>query len=1677
MATSLARQLAQIRAHSTNALDLKAQKKAHTKSLLFDASHAATQDFNSLFQICYEGWQELCGLDERFSSFSVNLFSEQSKQEDRTEMTATQNSDLDRVLEDFMGLVGGRLLLKPALKAVEWLVRRFSVLAILPEHRPVAFKFLQPYIQSSTSPPRHAIVHTAAHNQELFSLLNTHTMRVCRRGQQYPALLSFWSSTASEALSIMLDQSRFSRLELQKQNQEDLLRRIMPILAEGLAMPYAPDLRIGCYMIVIILGSKSNLSEELLATLMDMVVQRWDDVNHAGLICLAVLSRQNQTFKLPKKTFEALIALENLTDDLVLLKSNYQVEKVVLCLILGSLKRLGKAGDANRIRFVRVLLEADLMQLSFVAAALAPMLRLSEGTSPHGRPEDGFNTQSALADLILCLSESQAVGSVIRVALENMDYGKEQSGFKTLQSVNVSENELKPPKADIEMHDADDSSTTTHFETLVSRIPAQTAFEMSLLTNSHSYVFGSLLDAFEAASRSQKHMDEFLKLSVLRRSLALTEPFYVSFFIRIWCGHYPISVRVSAITTTTNLFGTEALTGDVQVLVPYILYALADPSPLVRRAAAKLVLILASSYSNVPAPSGNGFKLPVLGKGQIYGQGRESQEVVWLPWQAVVRLIQDWLVPHLEEFRLDADQLGRSIINGLNSSAERVEVQHESQGYSKSLRSLILACLCSHVVNTPIYAFKERLLPILTRVSKTGQVASVTLLTPMLAATISQGQEHLGRCCEKEHVDASQYVDRVMEIAKPSDNESINLLQSFVSKSNMTDDPLLLVAAFHRLHHVWTSLRPEVQVALGGSILGVAMSGNTSPEISVKQREAIGTLRAVTLSTDTLQSFIHDCPNLSETGFKTDVNRQRTASPSRTSGDNIRKIGFVLELVESSAAANNFPLLSSLFKVLADLQTYKQLSGIELHYLELLTMNSLRGILERSANLQIERNNIRVDVLVGFIRHSSDPQVQQTALLLVSVLAGIAPELILHDVMPIFTFMGSDIMKRTDDYSAYVVKQTMDSVIPRMMISLRKRHRDTMVGVSELLLSFAAAFEHIPRERRLTLFQSLMEMVGVDEFLFALLVLLHNKLPDNKRVLQFSIDLLNCYEVETQLLVGPIILHTEMSINRLSQDLLAVVLGGLPMGDFVSTLQNILDHADNETCFDALGVFELRLRDGKPTSAAGYEACLGFLPQLTSILEVSKDAPNRRLALMCINHIAERFGKKNVDSLIQATKTVVGAQCLGTTSEEVHVSSLLCLSTIVDILQDEFIPFVPRTLPRTLSNLNKKLEEGNCSKRLHNANFSFVGALLLHCPWVAAGPDLDQLLKVSHGSANAGLDGECVFERRSTLELIAKRIEPKECCASLERTWANAMAEGPQALKEQLLILQNLLGRLSKSAIGRQSEDFARLFLKAFDLRRIQFVPRTEDSYADDEVEEVEAAANAAAIILVTKINDTIFRPIFTRLVEWAASSSDEAKVPRQITIFNFCVQFFDHFKSIVTNYAGLILDDATEILKRPISVADGSRLLWVKVVQTLQHCFKHDQDGFWQSPTHFGPVSQVLLDQLGHAPEAPMAGEVITSITELAVAADSSTHHKTLNTAILSYTRSDSNAIRLSAVQCQRSLTTRLGEEWLALLPEMLPFISELQEDDDEIIEQETLSWIKNIEDILGESLIPMLQ
>lgn len=276
----------------------------------------------------------------------------------------------------------------------------------------------------------------------------------------------------------------------------------------------------------------------------------------------------------------------------------------------------------------------------------------------------------------------------------------------------------------------------------------------------------------------------------------------------------------------------------------------------------------------------------------------------------------------------------------------------------------------------------------------------------------------------------------------------------------------------------------------------------------------------------------------------------------------------------------------------------------------------------------------------------------------------------------------------------------------------------------------------------------------------------------------------------------------------------------------------------------------------------------------------------------------------------------------------------------------------------------------------------------------------------------------------------------------------------------------------------KYSPILAKIFQNAFDLRR-QWTTAADDRISTETMSEIEGEVNEVAIKIIYKFNDATFRPIFSNLIEWASSLPKKDKAGRALrlqSIYGFMVVFFENLKSIVTSYATYLLDNAVQVLAAVDPKDETSKELWSRVLRTLAKCFEHDQDDFWQTPSHFSAVAPVLCEQFTNASTLPLAQDLIPAIVELAASADSSDHHKELNGAILKHMRSEVSSVRLAAVRCQQELTERLAEEWLEMLPQMLPFISELQEDDDDVVEKETRRWIVKIEGVLGESMDAML-
>lgn len=98
--------------------------------------------------------------------------------------------------------------------------------------------------------------------------------------------------------------------------------------------------------------------------------------------------------------------------------------------------------------------------------------------------------------------------------------------------------------------------------------------------------------------------------------------------------------------------------------------------------------------------------------------------------------------------------------------------------------------------------------------------------------------------------------------------------------------------------------------------------------------------------------------------------------------------------------------------------------------------------------------------------------------------------------------------------------------------------------------------------------------------------------------------------------------------------------------------------------------------------------------------------------------------------------------------------------------------------------------------------------------------------------------------------------------------------------------------------------------------------------------------------------------------------------------------------------------------------------------------------------------------------------GNVVGCLTALATAAGNEQLWKPLNFAVLEACGHKRSEVRKAGVSCLLSIIESIGEEYMVLLPECLPVLSELLEDADEDIASMARDCVRQGEELLGESL-----
>jgi U3 small nucleolar RNA-associated protein 10 len=384
-------------------------------------------------------------------------------------------------------------------------------------------------------------------------------------------------------------------------------------------------------------------------------------------------------------------------------------------------------------------------------------------------------------------------------------------------------------------------------------------------------------------------------------------------------------------------------------------------------------------------------------------------------------------------------------------------------------------------------------------------------------------------------------------------------------------------------------------------------------------------------------------------------------------------------------------------------------------------------------------------------------------------------------------------------------------------------------------------------------------------------------------------------QILTQILTIGDTMQEMKAVSQASGEVLSALFGTLSLIDFLDTIEILLQRPGDELRRKVLRLLEGRLRQNPERDSPSQNRMLDFLPTLVTIVESSPDILLKHAAVACIDRITEKYGKKDPSKVIPASKAIAGQSCIGQEDDRIRIMGVLCLASMAEVLGQAMIPALPDALNRSLSLLEVSMEAGKENARLHDAVYSLFSALFVHLPYMISASHLDQILLLSFRSAGSEeLEDE---SRQEALRLMARKADLAATFGVVNRNWTQAVAAGPEATKETLETLSLAIEKHPKSATMKNLPVLTEILFKAFDLRREQVALGSKAKFDADDLEEAEEIVNDVTIKMIYKLNDSTFRPIFTKLFDWATTGISKkdrhGDVSRLTTFYKFLEVFF----------------------------------------------------------------------------------------------------------------------------------------------------------------------------------------
>uniref|UniRef100_A0A3Q2EEH9 HEAT repeat-containing protein 1 n=1 Tax=Cyprinodon variegatus TaxID=28743 RepID=A0A3Q2EEH9_CYPVA len=311
--------------------------------------------------------------------------------------------------------------------------------------------------------------------------------------------------------------------------------------------------------------------------------------------------------------------------------------------------------------------------------------------------------------------------------------------------------------------------------------------------------------------------------------------------------------------------------------------------------------------------------------------------------------------------------------------------------------------------------------------------------------------------------------------------------------------------------------------------------------------------------------------------------------------------------------------------------------------------------------------------------------------------------------------------------------------------------------------------------------------------------------------------------------------------------------------------------------------------------------------------------------------------------------------------------------------------------------------------------------------------------------------------------------------SSLRSTLATKLP--PRVLLGALMsVLKEHIAQMDSEQLAVHQSELTTFFLTALDFR-------AERSQGDlQRAWQVEGGVIECLITMVMKLSEVTFRPLFFKLFDWTKSDRKE----RLLTFYRLCDRIAERLKGLFVLFAGSLVKPLADVLKQ----TNGSRtdelvfdseekncLLLQLVLDVLQKIFLYDTQRFLskeRADALLGPLVDQLENGLGgpQTYQNRVTQHLVPCVGQFSVALADDAQWKTLNYQVLLKTRHSDAKVRFSSLLLLMELASKLKENYVVLLPETIPFLAELMEDECEEVEQQVQKVIQEMENILGEPL-----